>query len=261
MTEERPFEFDAERYHNCSKHQKEWGTKLIEGLDLRGDERVLDIGCGDGVLTSKMAEMVPQGSVLGIDSSRNMIERAGMISGANLRFAVMDANEMRFEREFDVIFSNAALHWVLDHRRLHDRCLEALRPGGRVRFNFAGEGNCSNFFAVARQVMQEERFHGLFLEFRWPWYMPSIDSYHDLVNQIGYSSFKVWGEVADRHFSEEELVGWIDQPSIVPFLQHIPEDKRAGFRDRVVETMLRRTREPDGSYFETFRRVNLEAQS
>jgi len=257
LTERKPFEFDAERYRSCSKHQKEWGGKVIGELGLTGDERILDIGCGDGVLTSKIAELVPRGSVLGIDSSKNMIDAANRLQKDNLHFMVLDANDIDFDDEFDVIFSNAALHWVSDHGRLHANCHRALRAGGQVRFTFAGDGNCTNFFAVMRKLMNDDHYQNLFDDFQWPWYMPSVASYEDLVRDTGYSSFEVWGEIADRHFTKDEMIGWIEQPSIVPFLQHIPPSEHKKFSDCAVQIMLERTIEPEGTYFETFRRIHM----
>lgn len=255
----RTHEFDAERYKQCSRHQKEWGNKLIDGLSLIGNERVLDLGCGDGALTSRLAELVPNGSVLGIDASRSMIETASKLRRDNLDFKLLNVNDLDLENEFDLIFSNAALHWVLDHDKLLDNCKMALREGGRIRFNFAGDGNCSNFFAMARQVMTEARFTEYFSAHQWPWYTPTVTEYETLVKNKGFHSFEVWGEDADRHFTKEELVGWIEQPSIVPLLEQVATKDKGAFRQRIIELMLTRTIEPSGTYFETFRRINLNA--
>lgn len=111
-------EFDGEKYETASTHQKEWGTSLIAELELQGDERVLDLGCGDGMLTAQIAGLVPSGEAVGIDGSRGMIEVARRRRRDNLRFILMDINHLSFTEEFDVIFSNATLHWIKDHRRL-----------------------------------------------------------------------------------------------------------------------------------------------
>jgi len=88
------YEFDANAYERASAHQKEWGLRLIGELDLRGDERVLDLGCGDGRLTAELARCVPQGSVLGIDASDTMIEAARQRTSENLRFEVKDIDTL-----------------------------------------------------------------------------------------------------------------------------------------------------------------------
>jgi trans-aconitate methyltransferase len=252
-------DFDGERYKAASRHQKEWGRKLIDDLTLHGNETVIDLGCGDGVLTKLIAERVPEGMVLGVDSSPSMIATAKKLEGGNLRFEILDINDLAFEREFDVAFSNAALHWIKDHSRLLDRVLRSLRTGGRVQFNFAGDGNCSNFFAVAREVMDLPRYRKYFEQVPWPWFMPTLKEYETLVRRKDFSEHRTWTENADRYFSEDELVRWIDQPSLVPLLALVHDDDKKDVRDLVVSMMKARTKTPDGRYFETFRRMNLYA--
>ncbi len=121
------FEFDGKKYKTASKHQKEWGNDLISEFSFKGNEAILDLGCGDGILTEQLALSVPRGKVLGIDASLHMIETARMIHRNNLTFAHMDINKMNFEKEFDLIFSNAALHWVKDHRQLLKNAHKALK--------------------------------------------------------------------------------------------------------------------------------------
>lgn len=104
------FEFDGRKYKQASTHQKEWGTRIISELHLAGEETILDLGCGDGVLTKQLADRVPRGKVLGIDASVEMIETAKELEGVNLSFLCLDIVEMAFDSDFDLIFSNAALH-------------------------------------------------------------------------------------------------------------------------------------------------------
>jgi trans-aconitate methyltransferase len=255
------FEFDAGKYSQASGHQKEWGKKIICELNLKGTEHILDLGCGDGALTNLLAEQARDGLAIGIDSSKNMIELARETYKAeNIKFIKMDINDIDFENEFDVTFSNAALHWIKDHRRLLTNVSKAIRLGGIIRFNFAGEGNCSNFIEVIRAAMSEEAFARYFEGFEWPWYMPGVDEYEKILKQFGFKETKVWGENADRFFQNaEELAGWIDQPNLVPFLRYIEGPKKRRFRDTVVERMIKKTMQDDGSCFETFRRINVYA--
>lgn len=254
------FEFNGTKYQKASAHQREWGTGVIAELELAGDESVLDLGCGDGTLTGRLAELLPEGSVLGIDASQGMIEVARARERDNLHFRRLDINELDFVNRFDLVFSNAALHWVKDHGRLLANLRRALRQGGRLRFNFAAAGNCAHFFAVVREVMGREAFRPLFADFEWPWYMPTVDEYRALVEASGLGEVKLWEENADRFFPDAEaLIRWVDQPSIVPFLAHLPEGAKRPFRDAVVQAMVERTRQADGRCFETFRRLNLSA--
>jgi|ERR1035441_2265983 trans-aconitate methyltransferase len=253
-------EFDGKKYEEASVHQREWGTKLIAELDLQGTERILDLGCGAGALCAQIADLVPDGEVVGIDASRGMIEAAQSKVRKNLRFLLMDINELNFVEEFDVVFSNATLHWIKDHRRLLRNVDRALREGGRLRFNFAGEGNCSHFFSVIREAMAAEELAVHFAGFDWPWYMPSVEEYSAVMDASGLNNARVWGENADRYFPDAAaMIKWIDQPSLVPFLAHLPERAKPRLREYVIRRMIEQTRQDDGRCFETFRRINLSA--
>ncbi len=261
MARKRASDFDGDAYAKASTHQKEWGRRMAAELELKGDERILDLGCGDGALTAEIAAMAPRGSVLGIDSSPGMIETARKRAGGNLSVELMDIGVLSFMREFDLIFSNATLHWVKDHRRLLGSCSRALRDGGRLRFNFAGRGNCPRFISSVRSVMESGGCLDWFRGFAWPWFMPGVEEYEGLVKECGgFSAARVWEENADRFFTREELVRWIDQPSIVPFLAPIPEQDREAFRRAVREKTLAATLEEGGRHFEAFRRINLCAR-
>ncbi|HEY5914447.1 MAG TPA: methyltransferase domain-containing protein [Verrucomicrobiae bacterium] len=254
-------DFDGKKYEKASAHQKAWGAKLIAELDLDGGEHILDLGCGDGVLTEQLAEIVPAGEVVGIDSSQGMIEVARQRQRDNLRFVLMNINDLNFREQFEVVFSNATLHWVRDHQRLYRNVKQALRPEGVLRFNFAGDGNCSQFFRVIREAMLLDGISSCFDVFQWPWYMPVVGEYDALVQRSGLRDLRVWGENADRFFPDADaMVKWIDQPSLVPFLPCVVEGDRSRFRDFVVRRMLETTRQPDGRCFETFRRVNVFAR-
>ena len=253
-------EFDGKKYEKVSAHQKEWGAKIIAELGLAGNESVLDLGCGDGALTKQIADLLPEGEVLGIDASQGMIDVALAKEQGNMRFRRQDINDLAFESQFDVVFSNATLHWVKDHRCLLRNVHRALRPGGRLRFNFAGDGNCSHFFSVVREAMARGEWQSFFADFEWPWYMPPLDEYRVLAESTGLSDVRVWGENADRFFpNRDAMVGWIDQPSLVPFLAKIEEPQKSPFRDFVVSRMLEETKQEDGRCFETFRRINVLA--
>ena len=255
------FEFDGEKYRTASKHQKEWGSRIISELKLNGHEHVLDLGCGDGVLTAQLAELVPYGWVLGIDASQSMIGAAMKLKSPNLMFRLMDIMGIDFANEFDLVFSNATLHWVKDHRGLLKSCYSALKPKGTIRFNFAGDGNCSYLFKVVNEVMRSERYDKYFHNFDWPWFMPTIDEYRNLLKETEFIGMRVWEENADRYFANEgEIVKWIEQPSIVPFLRSITDEKdKREFRDIIVARMLQETRRHNGTFFETFRRINVIA--
>jgi trans-aconitate 2-methyltransferase len=249
--------FDGEKYRLASTHQKEWGMRLIAELPLTGRERILDLGCGDGALTAQLAARVPQGLVVGLDSSPSMIAAAARQALPNLRFQLRDMRALACDQEFDAVFSNSALHWVKDHPDLLRRVLRALKPGGFARFNFPADGNCATFNGVVQQVMAQLPYAPGFRGFEWPWYMPALDDYRRLVSQLPCREVRVYSENADRLFPDADtMVRWIDQPCLVPFLPQVAPCDRAAFRAEVVDRMIRATRQSDGRCFEQFRRVH-----
>jgi len=256
------FEFDGEKYKTASKHQKEWGSKIISELKLNGGEHILDMGCGDGILTDQLAELVPDGLVLGIDASQGMINSAKKLTKTNLLFKLIDITKIGFENEFDLIFSNATLHWIKNHNDLLRKCYSALKANGTIRFNFAGDGNCSQFIKVVREVMQSQPYAQYFRNFDWPWFMPTVEHYQDLMRKTEFGDQRVWEENADRHFTtQEEITNWIEQPSIIPFLRNITNDRnKKEFTENVVTKMIHETRKDNNTFFETFRRINVIAK-
>lgn len=233
------YEFDGEKYKKASRHQKEWVNKHISILQLRGNESILDLGCGDGILMEQLSFLVPEGYVLEIDASVGMIEKAEQNVHDNLKFRHMDISKMDFDSGFDVIFSNAALHWVKDHNKLLKNTYTALKQGGIAVWNFDGDGNCETFYGVMCKKIKDDRYKKYFADFEWPWFMPSKAEYEVLTENIGFSKVTISEENADRYFANaDEMIRWIDQPSLVPFMQCVPDEFNKEFKDEVVEEML-----------------------
>ena len=255
------YEFDGKLYEKASIFQQEWGNKLISELNLKGNEDILDLGCGNGLLTAKLAKLVPNGNVIGVDASEGMIKVAKEKEENNLKFLLMDINQIDLNLQFDFIFSNATLHWIKNHKQLWTNIHKLLNPNGFVRFNFAADGNNSNFIKVIKETIVFEEYKKYFSEFQWPWYMPSVDEYENNLKNFAFSELNVWSENADRFFPDKEaVIGWVNQPNIVPFLENIPEDKKELFREIVIEKVIKETLQENGRCFETFRRINVLAK-
>ena len=257
----KTYEFDGEKYKIASTPQKEWGESLISKISIQGNERIMDLGCGDGYLTEQLALLVPNGKVLGIDASVGMIKTAKKLCRDNLDFVHMDINNLHFSNEFDIIFSNAALHWVKNHKQLLQNSYAVLKAGGMLLWDFGSNGNCANFLTVIQKKITEDKYIDFFKDFEMPWFMPSKNYYTELISDIGYSHFTITEVNRDRFFpSSDEIIKWIDQPCLVPFIECIPNTHKSAFRKEVIEEMLERTKQPDGTCFETFRRLQVYAQ-
>ena len=233
---------------------------MISELALAGDEQILDVGCGDGGLTLRLGECVPRGRVVGIDSSAGMIKATRSHESHNVSFRLLDINQSDFDGQFDVVFSNATLHWVKDHQQLLRVVYRALRAGGVFRANFGGEGNCPTLFAVARALMKQSEFSHAFAGFEWPYYMPSVAAYEQTLWDSPFSQCKVWGEIADHYFPDEQaILAWLAQPSIVPFKQHLNGSLAERFHQQAAARLVEASKQPDGTCFQAFRRINVMA--
>ena len=136
--------WDPADYGKHSKIQYRWAQELMAGLQLHGHEAVLDIGCGEGKVSKGIADRLPHGYVIGIDRSEDMIQfaraRYSQQVFQNLIFRKMDVRKLDFESQFDVAFSNAALHWIVDHLSFLHKLAKALKGHGRIRFQMGVKG-------------------------------------------------------------------------------------------------------------------------
>ncbi len=227
------YRWDAADYRDSSSQQKKWGRELLSRLHLRGDEHVLDIGCGDGALTAEIAERVPEGSVVGIDSSPEMIAFARSIyppsSYPNLSWEVMDAQDLRFDGLFDLAFSNAALHWVSDQLRVLRGVRRSLKPGGKTLFQMGGRGNASNVVRALGELLSRSDWGRYFENLRLPYRFCSPQEYEAWLREAGLVPLRV--ELVEKdmvHAGRKGLEAWI-RTTWLPFTQCIPEDQREGF--------------------------------
>jgi trans-aconitate 2-methyltransferase len=144
VNEKKSVEWDARAYDKLSDPQFEWGTKLLATIELRGDERVMDAGCGSGRLTEELVKRLQHGTVVAADLSANMLETAKeRLTWAKKRveLARCDLSNFRLAEPLDGIYSNATLHWVPDHASMFHSFFRALKPGGWLVAQFGGDGN------------------------------------------------------------------------------------------------------------------------
>jgi trans-aconitate 2-methyltransferase len=230
--------WDPEDYQKGSGEQQKWARELIAKLSLRGDERVLDIGCGDGKVTAEIARFLPNGTVLGIDSSEEMVcfarEHLGPGMYPNLSFEVEDARRLTFREEFDIVFSNATLHWVIDHRPVLRGIRRSLKPGGRLLAQMGGRGNAAGVVAILAKMAKDKRWTPNFTGFRFPYGFHGPEKYERWLKAAGLRPIRVELIRKDMvHGGRAQLAGWL-RTTWLPYTQRIPEAERARFVDELV---------------------------
>ncbi len=150
------YSWNAKDYEINSQAQQKWGRELIAILNLRGVEDILDLGCGDGKVTVEISQLVDNGSVVGVDNSTQMIALAknkySINEHPNLSFQVMDASELTFESCFDLVFSNAVLHWVKNHKPVIEGLYKSLKAGGKILLRMGGKGDAEGILSVMGEL-------------------------------------------------------------------------------------------------------------
>ncbi|KAF5033778.1 Trans-aconitate 2-methyltransferase [anaerobic digester metagenome] len=226
---------------------------------------MLDLGCGEGKVTAEIAACLPSGSVLGLDLSAGMIafarERLPSERYPNLRFAEGDMLDLPFDREFDLVFSNAALHWVSDHRRVFAGIVRALRPGGRVLLQMGGRGNAAPVFAVADEMLAEEQWGRYFSGSapQYAFYGPEEE--RKRLEEAGLTPVRVELIGKDMTFDlPDGLMGWI-RTTWHLYLDRLPEEARPAFIAEVASRYVARHPSPDGRIRVPMVRLEVEAVS
>lgn len=247
-----------------SASQYAWARELISRLKLRGNERILDAGCGDGKITAELARAVPSGSVLGIDASPEMIRFArttfpeSQIS--NLRFDVTDARQIRLKEKFDLVFSNAALHWVDDHQAFLRGISTCLRSGGNLVLSCGGKGNAQDVFIALRSEMRMKRWREFFRNLERPYFFYSPDDYQTWLPRYDFQIGKI--ELAEKKMIFENanrFAGWF-RTTWLPYTQRVPDSAREEFIAAVIARYLNRNpTDPNGCVFVGMVRLEIEA--
>tara|TARA_B100000678_G_scaffold174388_1_gene145436 strand:+ start:366 stop:1160 length:795 start_codon:yes stop_codon:yes gene_type:complete len=238
------YKWDAQEYEKHSQGQQKWARELIEKISLNGTENVLDLGCGDGKVTAEISKLVRKGSIIGIDNSAAMIKLATDRHSAaiypNLSFKEMDAGNLKFDDRFDLIFSNAVLHWVKDQKPVIKGMFKSLKHGGRVLLQMGGKGNAAEIVEVLSELQTEKKWHTYFNGFDFPFYFPGKNEYEALLLDCGFTLNRI--ELIPKkmdHAGITALKGWI-RTTWLPYTERVPEEKRERFIDIVSKKYIER---------------------
>jgi trans-aconitate methyltransferase len=242
MEENRKFLWNAKDYAKHSSAQQEWARELIAKLKLKGHERVLDIGCGDGKITAEIAGYVPDGGVVGIDSSEEMIRLAREsfvnVRNPNLSFQVCDAGKLPFLDQFDVVFSNATLHWIRDHRPVIAGIQESLKPGGRILLQMGGKGNAAAILLVVEELMEGDEWKEYFTDFQFSFGFYGPQEYTTWISEAGLKPIRI--ELIPKVMSYDHrdgLAGWV-RTTWLPYIARVPDERKDKFIATIVDRYI-----------------------
>jgi SAM-dependent methyltransferase len=242
--------WDPDRYARNARFVAELGVPVVEWLDPRPGERILDLGCGDGALTIKLKAMGC--AVVGVDGSAEQIEAARRL-GLDAR--VMDGQALDFDAEFDAVFTNAALHWMPDPDAVIRGVARALRPGGR----FVGEmGGGDNVGGIRRAMEAALQRRGIDPAPYCPWYFPSVSAYRLKLEAGHFAVDRI--ELFQRPTPLPGPIGdWLDTFA-ESYLAAVPAEERRAVKDEVAAALAPTLRDETGAWTADYVRLRFAAR-
>jgi len=235
-------DWNADDYARHSAVQQQWAQELIAKLYLQGSESLLDIGCGDGKITARIAQILSKGKALGIDQSPNMIRLASEQyppkDCPNLSFMQMDATDIRLKEMFDIAFSNAVLHWIADQPAVLRGVHSCLKPGGKILFQMGGHGNAGDIFNLVQEMIKKLEWKRYYEGFTPPYHFYGPEEYKVWLINSGFKVTRAELIPKDmQHQEKEGLKGWL-RTTWFPYTDRLPAELRDIFLDQVLEGYL-----------------------
>jgi trans-aconitate 2-methyltransferase len=228
---------------------------LFAMIDVRRGLRVVDLGCGTGELTARLAQKLLGSNVTGIDSSAEMLAQAQSLTGRRLRFEQQAIEDVR--GEWDLVFSHAALHWVDGHDALIPRVLSLVAPGGQLAVQVPSNHNHDSHVLI-RETASEEPFRTALGGWLRNAPVLAIDAYAEILYAHGAAGVTVFEKIYPHVLENSDAIAdWVKGTALVPYLERLPADLREPFMVRYREKL--RSRWPASPVFYPFRRTLFAA--
>jgi trans-aconitate methyltransferase len=255
-------EWNAELYHQISAPQVSWGKKVLARVPLRGDEHVLDAGCGTGRLTRDLLEALPRGQVTAVDISENMLRAAehhlASQFGERVHFVRADLQHLSFDREFGGIFSTAAFHWIKDHEQLFAGLFRALQPGGWLIAQCGGGPVLARLLGRVERMMKAEPYRRYFEGFEFPWEFADAETGARRLHGAGFIDVETSVEEAPTLFpNAAEFEQFVENVILRNHMERIPEPEG---RKRFLTELSRHAANDDPPFLLDYWRLNLKGR-
>jgi trans-aconitate 2-methyltransferase len=226
-------EWNAPEYARVAGLQQAMAAEVLALLQLSGTERILDLGCGNGNVTAEIAARVPEGSVVGVDASAEMIAYASEEFPAaahhNLRFEVSDIQRLRFHEEFDLVVSFNALHWIPDQNAALRSIYCAMKRGGVAQLRLVPDGPRKSLETVIEETRKSPRWERYFQDFRDPYLHLTPEQYAALAERNGFRVLRIHTAGKAWDFKERSAFEASCMVTLIEWTKRLPEDERLEF--------------------------------
>lgn len=232
-----PGDWHGARYDRLSHPQARWGLQVLERLELRGDETVLDAGCGSGRVTQELVKRLPGGQVIAFDASASMLRQAQQrlapwqhqVTMVHGDLGALEPGMLAGAAPVDAIFSTATFHWVTDHNRLFSGLAGVLRPGGQLVAQCGGQGNIEAVLEAVRSLGVTRV---------GAWHYPSVDATVDRLRRAGFGAVQVWTHPEPTPFPDlGTLADFLETVCLREHLATLVHEERRDFVERVAAAM------------------------
>jgi trans-aconitate 2-methyltransferase len=225
-------DWDATTYDRISAPQQLWAAEQLDRLELRGDEVVLDAGCGSGKVTLELAARVPNGRVYAVDAAPSMVEYARQALGDRATVFCQDLVELGLPEPVDVVFSNATFHWIQDHDALFAALHRNMKPGARLLAQCGGNGNIERFRKLADELARSPAWAQYFDGWSGVWNYATAEETAARLQRAGFTDVNTWLQERPTELSDGR--SFISTVCLVRHLDRIPADRRDAFVDDVL---------------------------
>ncbi len=241
LREQRSTEWNAAEYHRLANPHVTWGQRVLDGLQLSGNETVVDAGCGSGRLTAELLDRLPDGQVIAVDISLNMLDEAKHHLqpryADRVRFVQSDLLNLELDEHVDAVFSTAAFHWVLDHPQLFRRLFCLLKPGGLLVAQCGGGPNIAVLLDRASKLMVEPPYVEYFSGWTHPWEFADDVVTANRLEQAGFVEIETWLEETPVYLPDrQEYEDYLETVVFGDHLERLEDDQlKIAFVTRLAE--------------------------
>lgn len=262
MSSGTPREWNSRSYHRLSDPQYGWAQKVLERLRLRGDETVLDAGCGTGRVTEELARRLPRGRIIALDLSENMVRGAREHRAAadgRVQFAIANLTAIPLRREsLDGVFSTAVFHWITDQPRLFRELLRTLRPGGWLEAQCGGGPNLKPLQERVDAILARPEYHTFFADWHGVWNYVDAGVATERLREAGFADVEAWLEHTPAPMNDAAT--YREYLETVTLHRHAARIADRGLREMFFEELVRLAGEDDPPYVMDYWRLNMRGK-
>ena len=240
---DKTLSWNAKLYQSSSNLQFELGLMGIDKLNPKDSEKILEIGCGNAMLTIELAKRNPNGMITAIEISEEMISQAkfniSKTKLSNIKLIYGNAIQIDYKNEFDAIYSNSAIHWIKNLELMYEKIFHALKLNGRILIQ-TGLRSMNPLVKTIFELVSLKKYQNVLSEFKNPWRYLTTEETYELLDSLCFRNINV--EVYDhllKYDTEQAMLNYFRSAALVPFLTIIPNELKEEFINDFREIFLR----------------------